>query len=316
MPVVSVPEDRVAVGVDLGGTNLTGLLVRGDGEILGRRRRPTPRTGGAEAVLAAVRETAENLLGQAAASGTVVAGLGFGIPGPIDTERGVCLFSPNLGWRDLDVAGYFRRAFNLPVAVDNDVRAATLGEAWLGAGRPYRTFVCLTLGTGIGSGLVLDGRLWRGPGFSAGELGHIPVDTRPDAPLCGCGRRGCLESLASGTAIAREAGTAGAREAAEAARRGDPACRRVFERAAAYLGVGIATVVTLLNPEAVIVGGRVAGAWDLLGPIVQRVVDERTFPPNRASLRGILPAALGEDAGAVGAAGLVLLPGGGPAGVR
>lgn len=302
---------RAAVGVDLGGTTITGLLVCDDGKVLARRRRATPRSAGAEAVLAAVRDTADGLLrGREDEEGATpeVIGLGLGIPGPIDTRRGVCLFSPNLGWRDLDVAGYFRRAFDLPVLLDNDVRVATLGEAWLGAGRPFGTFICLTLGTGIGSGVILDGRLWRGPGFSAGELGHIPVDGRPDAPLCGCGRRGCLESVASGTAIAREAGAASAREVAEAARRGDTAACRVFETAAAYLGTGIATAVTLFNPEAVIVGGGVAGAWDLLGPVVQRVVDEKTFPPNRATLRGVFPAELGEDAGAIGAASLHLAP--------
>ncbi len=318
---------RAAVGVDLGGTNMTGLLVAEDGRILARRRRATPRDGGPDAVLAAVRDTAAELLTEAGAASVATApaagstaagsqarlaatvtGLGLGIPGPIDTDRGVCLFSPNLGWRDLEVASYFRRAFDLPVRLDNDVRVAALGEGWLGAGRPFRSFICLTVGTGIGSGIILDGRLWRGPGFSAGELGHIPVDARPDAPLCGCGHRGCLEAVASGTAIARDAGMASAREVAEAARDGDAAALGVLERAATYLGLGIATAATLFNPEAVVVGGGVAGAWDLLGPIVRRVVDERTFPPNRATLRGIFPAALGEDAGAIGAASLILAP--------
>lgn len=314
---------RLAVGLDLGGTMITGLLVREDGHVLARRRRATPKTGGADAVLGAVRDTAAELIdeatgfpappspgagGEQATRRPAVAGLGFGIPGPIDTDRGVCLFSPNLGWRDTDVAAYFRQAFDLPVRLDNDVRVATLGEAWLGAGRPFSTFICLTVGTGIGSGVLLDGRLWRGPGFSAGELGHIPVDSRPEAPLCGCGHRGCLEAVASGTAIARDAGMASAREVAEAARRGDGAARLVLERAATHLGLGIATAATLFNPEAVVVGGGVAGAWDLLGPVVERVVDERTFAPNRATLRGVFPAALGEDAGAIGAASLILAP--------
>jgi len=314
------PGGRLAVGIDLGGTTLNGLLVGEDGGLLARRRRATPKAEGAEAVLAAVRDMAAELLAEAhalkdsaagapALASREIIGLGFGIPGPVDAERGVCLFSPNLGWRDLDVASYFRQAFDLPVCVDNDVRAATLGEAWLGAGRPYRTFICLTVGTGIGAGVMLDGRLWRGPGSCAGEIGHIPIDMRPDAPLCGCGRRGCLEAVASGTAIAREAGMSSAREVADAARRGDAGAIAVLERAAAFLGLGISAAITLYNPEAVVVGGGVAGAWDLIGPVVRRTVEERTFPPNLAGLRGIFPAALGQDAGAVGAASLVLAPG-------
>jgi len=320
--------ERVAVGVDLGGTNLTGLLVSDRGTVAGRELRATPAALGAEAVLGAVLDVASGLAGQARELGHEIAGVGLGIPGPVDADRGVCLFSPNLGWRDLDVISRFREVFNVPVRIDNDVRAATLGEAWLGAGHPYRTFVCLTVGTGIGSGLVLDGRLWRGPGYSAGELGHIPVVDGPDAPPCGCGRRGCLEAVASGTAIGREGRRAAsrgeptslarlpaeditARVVAEHARAGDATAARVLRRAAVYLGLGIATAVNLLNPEAVIVGGRVSRSWDLIQPEVTRVVSEKGFPPNLLFLRGVFPAELGEDAGAIGAASLVLGPGGG-----
>ena len=326
----SLPGRRpsVAVGLDLGGTTLSGLLVRDDGRVLARRRRATPAAEGSEAVLATMREMATELFAEAPAP-LQIAGLGLGIPGPIDTDRGLCLFSPNLGWRNLDVASSFRQAFDLPVLLDNDVNVATLGEAWVGAGRDFRTFICLTLGTGIGSGVILDGRLWRGPGWSAGEIGHIPVVSGPqaaEAPLCGCGHRGCLEAMASGTAIAREArlavergeptvlaGKSGARgptarDVAEAARAGDEVARRIIETAATHLGFAIAAAVGLLNPEAVIVGGGVAGAWDLLAPTVKRVVAERSFPPNLASLKAILPAKLGRDAGAIGAASLVLAP--------
>ena len=320
----------VAVGLDLGGTTLSGLLVRDDGRVLARRRRATPAAQGSETVLAAMREMATELFAEAKAP-LQIAGLGLGIPGPIDTDRGLCLFSPNLGWRNLDVASSFRQAFDLPVHLDNDVNVATLGEAWVGAGRDFRTFICLTLGTGIGSGVILDGRLWRGPGWSAGEIGHIPVVSGPqaaEAPLCGCGHRGCLEAMASGTAIAREArlavergeptvlaGKSGgaaaaptARDVAEAARAGDEVARRVIETAAAHLGFAVAAAVGLFNPEAVIVGGGVAGAWDLLAPVLKKVVAERSFPPNLASLKAILPAKLGRDAGAIGAASLVLAP--------
>lgn len=338
----SLPGRRpsVAVGLDLGGTTLSGLLVRDDGRVLARRRRATPAAEGSEAVLATMREMATELFAEAPAP-LQIAGLGLGLPGPIDTDRGFCLFSPNLGWRNLDVASSFRQAFDLPVLLDNDVNVATLGEAWVGAGRDFRTFICLTLGTGIGSGVILDGRLWRGPGWSAGEIGHIPVVSGPqaaEAPLCGCGHRGCLEAMASGTAIAREArlavergeptvlaGKSGgaadgpasgdqasrgptARDVAEAARAGDEVARRIIETAAAHLGFAVAAAVGLFNPEAVIVGGGVAGAWDLLAPVVKKVVAERSFPPNLASLKAILPAKLGRDAGAIGAASLVLAP--------
>ncbi|MEW6032114.1 MAG: ROK family protein [Bacillota bacterium] len=324
--MISRSRARAAIGLDLGGSTLTGLLVDETGRVLARRRRATPRGQGPETVLEAMREEAAGLLA-AAPPDLCVAGLGAGVAGPVDAVRGVCLFSPNLGWRDVEVAAYFRQAFDLPVLVDNDVRVATLGEGWVGAAKSYRTFITLTVGTGIGSGVVLDGRLWPGPGHSAGEIGHIPMKIGPGAPLCGCGRRGCLEALASGTAIRREArlvvergeptvlaevrattGDITARDVTEAARTGDAVARRIIEEAADHLGTGIATAVNLFNPEAVIVGGGVAGAWDLLSPVVERAVAERAFPPNLAFLRGVFPAALGEDAGAVGAASLVLAP--------
>ncbi len=341
VPLPSESEDvPLAVGLDLGGTTLTGLLVDALGRIRARRRRETPADRSLETVLAVIRDMAVELLAEAAGGLREpavipllrpVAGVGVGVPGPVDPERGVCLFSPNLGWRDVDVASYLQESLGLPVKVDNDVRVATLGEGWIGAARPFLTFIVITVGTGVGSGVVLDGRLWRGPGFSAGEIGHIPVDTRPDAPLCGCGRRGCLETLASGRAIEREAraaadraaqggertslagllldkGRISARDVAEAARAGDIVARRIFETAAEHLGVGVAAAVNLFNPEAVVIGGGVAGAWDLLQPILERTVRERAFPPNHRSLRAVLPAALGEDAGAVGAASLVLAP--------
>jgi glucokinase len=314
------------VGLDLGGTTITGLLVDDGGRVIARRHRPTPVPGAPEPGLEAMRAMAAELM-TAAPDAARMAGLGIGVAGPVDSERGVSLFSPNLGWRDVEVGSFFERAFGLPVRVDNDVRVAALGEGWVGAARPYRSFIVITVGTGIGSGVVLDGRLWGGPGFSAGETGHIPLRPDPDAPLCGCGRRGCLEALASGRAIARDAMLAiergeetalaaalrekdrlSARDVAEAARVGDAVARRIFEEAADHLARGVVTVVDLFNPEAVVIGGGVAGAWDLLFPILEREVKERAYPPSLRSLEGIFPAALGEDAGAVGAAGLILTP--------
>lgn len=323
-----------AIGLDLGGTTLTGLLVDATGRILARERRDTPRGRPPEDVLNLMRETAAALIDQAKGLGPAPVGLGpspvgigLGVPGPVHAERGISLFSPNLGWRDVDVAGYFHRAFGLPVRVDNDVRVAALGEGWTGAARTFQTYVLLTIGTGIGSGVVLDGRLWRGPGFSAGEIGHIPVRTDPEAPECGCSRRGCLETLASGRAIARDGTAAAARaesprlaailnekgrvsahDVAEAARAGDGVARRIFDEATDYLASGVATIINLFNPEAVIIGGGVAGAWDLIEPVLSRQVARRAFPPNLAFLKGILPATLGEDAGAVGAAAQILAP--------
>lgn len=294
-----------AIGVDLGGTKLLGALVAPDGQLLAGVRHTTPAVGGPAAVFRAIRAAIEELLQQA--GGRPLAGIGLGIPGLLDRERGVALLSSNLGWRGVPVLPEFA-GYGLPVAVDNDVRCHTLGELYFGAGRGCTDFALLTLGTGIGSGLVLGGRLYRGAGGMAGEIGHVTVE--PGGPLCSCGKRGCLEALASGRSITRralEVGVAGsALELFDRAAAGEPQALALVDAVARDLGRGISLYANLLDLQRMIIGGGVATTGEILLAPLRRYVEEETMP----GLRGrcaIVAAALGEAAGAVGAASL--LPG-------
>lgn len=295
--------DRCAIGIDLGGTNLFGGLVDGQGRILASRKRPTPVQDGPAGVFAAMKEMIRDLL--AAAGDRPVLGIGLGIPGLLDREAGMSLFSPNLGWENVPVRAQFDE-FGLPVVMDNDVRCHAAGELHFGAGRGLKDFILLTLGTGIGSGIVLGGQLYRGPAGMAGEIGHIPLE--PGGPLCGCGKRGCFEALASGKAIGRRAQEAGiastARDLFALAAQGDPRALALVDRVAYDLGRGIATYANLMNPQRVIVGGGVALAGELLFAPLRRYAEAETMPGIRGTY-DIVPAALGDEAGAVGAAALV-----------
>lgn len=311
------------IGVDLGGTNIRAAVLQGT-RVLSDVRLATPQIGGAAAVNATMLAAVAELLARPAGDG--VAAIGLGIPGLVDPARGYCNFSPNLFWRDEPVAALFHERFGLPVAMDNDVRVATCGELTYGAGQGIADFICIAIGTGIGSGIVLGGRLYRGHAFAGGEIGHMTVEK--DGPPCNCGNHGCIEAFAGALAIAaagRRAVAAGEAPVlasladgnpdrvnpaliAQAAQAGDAGAAAVFARAGEYLGIGLASLANVLNPSHFIIGGGVANAGELfLGP-ARRVLRERAMPVN-ARTATIVTAALGQDAGLIGAgviAGLAL----------
>lgn len=297
------PSGRCAVGIDLGGTNIFGGLVDGAGRALATVKRPTPAAEGPGGVFAAMRAMITQLLERA--GDRRVVGIGLGIPGLLDTARRTSVFSPNLGWSNVPVVPEFV-AFGLPVEIDNDVRCHAVGELAFGAGRGCRNFILITLGTGIGSGIVLGGSLYRGPSGLAGEIGHVTLE--PGGPLCGCGKRGCFEAIASGKSIGRRAREAGigstARELFAKAADGDDAALALVDRVAYDLARGISMYVHIMNPERVIVGGGVAMAGDLLFEPLRRHALAETMPGIRGTYE-IVPAALGDEAGMVGAAALV-----------
>lgn len=302
--------------MDLGGTKILTALVDERGEVSSRVRIATPK-GGPEAVVDAVVEAVQEVCARAGIDRSAARGVGVGAPGPLDHESGVVFEPPNMpGWRDVPLAEMLSPRLGLRVAVENDANAAAMGERWVGAGAGTDDLIYITVSTGIGGGLILGGRLYRGVTGTAGEVGHMVIEA--GGPRCGCGRLGCLEALASGTAIAREARAAvlagqptslsvipverlEAEDVALAARDGDPLARKVFARAAAALGTGIANLVNLFNPAMVIVGGGVARAGDLLFGPVRRIVHQEAFERPGAAVR-IVPAALGDDVGVVGAA--------------
>jgi glucokinase len=264
------------LAIDLGGTKIRSIVADADGRILGEDRRETDAEEGQEAVLARMVASANEAV---AASGVPYAALiaaGVSAPGPVDFERGILYQPPNLpGWDAVPLAGLLQGRLNLPAFLENDATAAALGEARYGAGQGARHLIYLTVSTGIGGGLILDGRVYRGADGSAGELGHMTVDD--NGPEHNCGQRGCLEVLASGTAIARmarEAVAAGrspelarlARTVEEltpvevdrAADAGDEAAREILARAGHFLGVGLANYLNIFNPEVVVIGGGVS----------------------------------------------------------
>lgn len=295
--------NRCAVGIDLGGTNIFGGLVDGEGKIMATQKQPTPVAEGPSGVFSAMRSMIRALIGQA--GDRTVVGIGLGIPGLLDRARGMSLFSPNMKWENVPVLSEFTE-FGLPVDMDNDVRCHTIGELVFGNGRGYSNFILVTLGTGIGSGIVIDGQMYRGHSGVAGEIGHMTLE--PGGPLCGCGKRGCFEAIASGKNIGRRAAEAGvaasARELFQKAEAGDKAALELVDRVAYDLGRGISIYAQLMNPQRVIVGGGVAQAGDLLFAPVRRYAEAESMPGVRGTY-DIVPAAFGDEAGVVGSAALI-----------
>lgn len=319
----SCPADDLLAGVDIGGTKLAVGVSDLCGRILSVVREPTDRSGGPDPVLRALERMLCRALDEAGrklglASGRpALRAIGIGVGGPLDPERTVVLRAPNLpGWDNCPVKAFFEDAFGVPANMDNDASTAALGEARMGAGKGFSVVCYFTVSTGIGGGIVINGRLYRGASASAGEFGHQII--LPNGPLCLCGRRGCLEALASGTSIARRAreqlpadsmllrmadgdpNAITAAMVAEAARAGDAYSLRLWEETGYYLGIGVSNVINILNPDRVVLGGGVTKAGDLLFEPVRRTVAE-TAMRELAAVCEVVPAALGDNVGVAGA---------------
>jgi len=316
------------VGVDIGGTNLVvGVVPAEGGEPVAMRSGFTKPERGADAAVDDVVRMANEVIEEAlAAHGggrDSVVGVGIGCPGPLDLERGILLNTPNLGWTDYPMRDRISGLLDLPATLDNDANCATYGEWWQGAGRGSSSLAGVTLGTGIGGGLILDGKLVRGASGCGGELGHTTIDFT--GRRCACGNYGCLEAYASGPNIAaraREGIEAGdesillelvggdlsqitAVTVYDALLRGDEHAQAVMLETAKILGAGIANVVNLFNPEVVVVVGGVTRAGDHLFVPLRSEVRRRAFEEAVRVCR-IVPGALGDAAGVVGAAGVFL----------
>jgi glucokinase len=293
------------LGLDLGGTNLKWVVVehRGpdDWAVVARDQVATRIPSEVTAVPAAVvGQLGEVGQAAAAAAGPVVSA-GIGIPGLYDPKAGTVRFLVNIPgpWMGTPVVGPVGEALGVPVALINDARAFGVAELRLGAGRGASSLVGLTLGTGVGGVIAIDGHVYQGHDGTAGELGHQTLD--PNGPSCNCGNRGCLEAYARADRIAEACGTATAEEAVERARAGDPKAMAGIERVARYLGVGIANMVTVITPDRVVIGGGIAAAADLLfDPIRDEIARHvRTTSVDEVTL---VAAELGTWAGAIGAA--------------
>ena len=320
----SSESGRWVVGVDIGGTNIVvGVLPVQGGEPLGLRRLPTEAGRGSDFVVQRVAAMVEEAIAETVTGhgGTRadVAGVGIGSPGPLNRERGMVLNTPNLGWTNLPLRDLISDAVGLPATLDNDANCATYGEWWLGAGRGVNYLVGITLGTGIGGGIVLDGEIVHGASDAAGEIGHMTIEFT--GRKCKCGNYGCLEAYCSGPNIAaraREGIEAGyesvltqlvegqldritAAIVYEAVVLNDPFANEVMAETAKILGAGVANIINVLNPEAVVIAGGVTRAGEHLFAPLRSEVRRRSFRSAYDACR-ILPAALPETAGMIGAA--------------
>ena len=324
-----------AIGVDLGGTNLRIAAIDENGTLLHKVTLGTEVAKGRDFVVGEMTAAIRQMLDTLKVPGELK-GIGIGVPGIIDKATGFMYESPNLpDWANYPVHSDIERRLGTPVVLENDANSAALGEKWLGAGRDVETMVMLTLGTGVGGGIVMDGKIWQGMNGMAGELGHITVD--PVGQLCGCGNKGCLEQYASATAITRmanEAIQAGGADSLknlrdahpedfnskiiyQAAVQGDRAAQEVFNKVGRALGTAIADMVNAFNPHMFVIGGGASNAWDAFSPAIFAEVQKRSFvyrataPKEGGALANprktiITRAQLGGDAGLFGAARLPL----------
>lgn len=311
------PRGTVVLGVDVGGTKTTAALADSEGRLLRKERAATDASGGASAGLETIFTLVSSLLEWVAPLSRVVRiGVGFG--GPVDYSSGTVLLSHHVaGWMGMPLKRKLEERFGVPTVVDNDANAAGLGEFIFGAARGRNHALYVNIGTGIGGAIIANGRLIRGAQSAAGEIGHMVLD--PEGPPCTCGRRGCLEALASGSAIGRRAGelresgalpttlppVSSAEQVCAAAAAGDPLAQRVFAETVQWLARGLGVAADLLNPDIIVLGGGVSELGDqLLVPL--RAALPRYVLPQTAPFLTVVTAELGYDSGVRGAVALAL----------
>ena len=318
------------VGIDIGGTKLATVVADSTGHILSKVRKPTLAEKGPEYALQLLFEMVRETVASADLVQESVSAIGVSCGGPLDTKTGVVYSPPNLpGWDALPLKAQLESEFHIPVTIENDANASALAEYRFGGGRGYDAVLYMTMSTGIGGGIVIDGQIYRGANDSAGEVGHQIL--LPDGPPCGCGKRGCLEALCSGPAIARRAQDAiqkqlTDRKAAatrllnlannrienvksehvlQAARTGDILALQLVEETAYYMGWGIANLVNILNPDIVLLGTIAIAAGDLLLDPIRKTVSEFAMPRTAEAVK-IAPAQLGDALGDLAAIALVV----------
>jgi len=302
-----------AIGIDLGGSHLTAALVNPNGQIKHKKTASYLKAPngphGTQLMVKLVRELLHH-------SSSEICGVGIACPGSVDFNKGIVLAdSPNLiGWKGTRLRQDLESSVKLPVLIDNDANLAAWGEKYWGAGKKAENFICLTLGTGVGGGIIINNQIYRGSHYYAGEIGHMKINTFIEgSPKCSCGSYGCLEALISAPAIARDfarlkgirlSHSITAKTVFDAAKRGDSAARQIVQQTAYYLGNAISSLINIFDPDIVIIGGGIAKAGPILFNPAQRIINNNSMPhPLRKP--AIVPAKLGENAGLLGAAALV-----------
>lgn len=312
------------LGIDLGGTKISTALMDREGDILAQDYRPTLAKGGQEAVLQRILDATQAVMSQADATADQVIAIGVGAPGPMEAKEGILTAPPNLpGWVNVPLKRLIEEGTGIRTFLENDANAAALAEFHYGAGIGSKNMIYVTVSTGIGGGIILNRELYYGSNGAAGEVGHMTL--LRDGPLCGCGNRGHLEALASGTAIAREARERLARGiqtrigvlahgdpeqvtaqlVAQAAADGDAEAQEIIHHAMEFLGIGMANLANIFNPDLIVIGGGLTNLGELLFEPVRRIVRNTAFDIIADNVQ-VVPAKLGSDVGVIGAAAVAI----------
>ncbi|MDI6784209.1 MAG: ROK family protein [bacterium] len=317
-------KQKYLVGVDLGGTTIITVVTDIHGKVIASVKCLSEVKQGVTAVINRIVDTIYATVAKAKIKMDDIVTIGLGAPGPLSTKTGVVFDAPNLnGWVNVPLRDLVRKALhiNIPIFLDNDANAAAYGEFWVGAGKKVSNFIMLTLGTGIGGGIIIDKKLYRGPDDTAGELGHMTVF--PNGPVCNCGNRGCLEAIASATGMVNRAVDAlrlgskslirdlagndlnkvTAKMIYEAVLQGDQLAKGIMEETGRYIGIAAASLVNIFNPEMIVFSGGMVNAGNYLLNPIREEVKKRAFPQPAKRVK-IKRASLGENAGAIGAAGI------------
>ena len=307
------------IGVDLGGTKINTVLADLEGNVVSQTTVPTQAKEGELPVLNRIIQTVETVIAEGKVTLNDVKAIGIGSPGPLDAKEGVIISTPNLPFKNFNLVKPLSEKFDIPVYLDNDANVAAIGEFMFGAGKGCKNMVYFTVSTGVGGGAILDGKIYRGATCNALEIGHTTI--LPDGPRCNCGNIGCLEALSSGTAIGKR-GIEAAESNVETslkkydnitsyevfveAAAGDKVAKDIVDKALNYLGIGVSNAVVTFDPEAVIIGGGVSKAGEIVFQKVREVVNTRCFKTMAENCK-ILPAGLGTDAGVIGAVALAIM---------
>lgn len=314
--------EKVLVGLDIGGTTVKIAFLHMDGEFICKWEIPTDKTNGGVNIVGDIAKAIEEKIASLKLSKAQFVGIGVGAPGPFDLETGLIYNAVNIGWKNYPLKALLVEKTGLPVVADNDANVAALGEMWKGAGNGAKDVVCVTLGTGVGGGVIANGKIIQGIKGAGGEIGHMTAIPYGGAP-CNCGKAGCLETIASATGIARiatervvvgeesslqhvykENGALTAKDVFDAAYQGDSLANGIVEHIAFHLGLALSHLANSLNPEKIVIGGGVSKAGDILIDAINKHFKEFCFPTVREST-SIAIATLGNDAGVIGGAYLV-----------
>ena len=299
---------KYAVGIDIGGTNIPASLVDYTGKIIATIEKKTDAHDGPDTVVNRITDSVRELCSKINVADFV--GIGLGAPGALDLVNGTIIKCANLkDWSEVPIVKMLKEKTGFNVYMDNDANCAAIGEHWIGGARGTKNAVIMTLGTGIGGGIIIDGKIFRGSHGTAGEIGHMTIEK--NGRSCGCGNLGCLEAYASATGAvttAKEMGKANitAREIFINAEAGDELCKKILQESGKYLGIGIANIANIFDPDAIIIGGGFSNAEKYLFPYAIEEAYKRTFKTIMDKIK-IKKAELGNDAGVIGAARLAFL---------